>query len=380
MTHPHAITMWDFSWLERRWPGAGYEDWDLVLDQLVERGYDAIRIDAYPHLVSADAEREWELLPVWTQQTWGAQSVVRVHVLPALVEFISKARDRGVQIALSSWFRQDRDDTRMRISSPERMAAVWVDTLRLLDEAGVLDNVLYVDLCNEFPLSIYSPFFSGSEQTDAPLRTDPSVPAYMSTSIELVRAAFPDLAYTYSFTGEYDTWREQELPGFDLIEPHLWMATGNVTDYYAKVGYGFERFSPVGYDNLVTRGRGVYLNEKSRYDAQLFAAIDQLATWSVSTALPLVTTECWAIVDYKDWPGLEWDWVNDLNARAVEYVASTGRWLGIATSNFAGPQFHGVWRDVAYHQRLTEMIRSSTLAPDIQLRASLLAPTERNDR
>lgn len=23
-----AITMWDFSWLERRWPGAGYEDWD----------------------------------------------------------------------------------------------------------------------------------------------------------------------------------------------------------------------------------------------------------------------------------------------------------------------------------------------------------------
>ena len=21
-----AVTMWDFSWLERRWPGAGYED------------------------------------------------------------------------------------------------------------------------------------------------------------------------------------------------------------------------------------------------------------------------------------------------------------------------------------------------------------------
>jgi hypothetical protein len=32
---PLAITMWDFSWLERRWPGAGYEDWDLALDGLV---------------------------------------------------------------------------------------------------------------------------------------------------------------------------------------------------------------------------------------------------------------------------------------------------------------------------------------------------------
>lgn len=25
---PVAITMWEFSWIERRWPGAGYEDWD----------------------------------------------------------------------------------------------------------------------------------------------------------------------------------------------------------------------------------------------------------------------------------------------------------------------------------------------------------------
>jgi hypothetical protein len=45
--------MWDFSWLERRWPGAGYEDWSQALDELVERGYEAVRIDAYPHLVAA---------------------------------------------------------------------------------------------------------------------------------------------------------------------------------------------------------------------------------------------------------------------------------------------------------------------------------------
>ena len=54
---PLAITMWDFSWLERRWPGAGYEDWDAALDGLAERGYDAVRIDAYPHLVSVPTRR-----------------------------------------------------------------------------------------------------------------------------------------------------------------------------------------------------------------------------------------------------------------------------------------------------------------------------------
>jgi hypothetical protein len=90
-----AITMWDFSWLERRWPGAGYEDWDQALDGLVERGYEAVRIDAYPHLLAADPEKEWELIPCWNQQDWGSPAKCRVRVLPALIEFIGKCAERG---------------------------------------------------------------------------------------------------------------------------------------------------------------------------------------------------------------------------------------------------------------------------------------------
>ena len=67
---PRAITMWDFSWLERRWPGAGYEDWDQVLDELSERGYNAIRIDAYPHLIAENPMKKWLLKEVWNQQDW----------------------------------------------------------------------------------------------------------------------------------------------------------------------------------------------------------------------------------------------------------------------------------------------------------------------
>ena len=58
---PFAITMWEFSWIERRWPGAGYEDWDQALTELTDRGYDAVRIDAFPHLMAWDAHREWTL-------------------------------------------------------------------------------------------------------------------------------------------------------------------------------------------------------------------------------------------------------------------------------------------------------------------------------
>lgn len=57
MIHPLAITMWDFSWIERRWDGAGFEDWNAALDGVKERGYDAIRIDAFPHLLSQAPEK-----------------------------------------------------------------------------------------------------------------------------------------------------------------------------------------------------------------------------------------------------------------------------------------------------------------------------------
>ena len=36
--HPIAITMWDFSWIERNWLGSGFENMDRALDELVERG------------------------------------------------------------------------------------------------------------------------------------------------------------------------------------------------------------------------------------------------------------------------------------------------------------------------------------------------------
>ncbi|MGH9584763.1 MAG: cellulase-like family protein, partial [Bryobacteraceae bacterium] len=115
---PLAITMWDFSWLERRWPGAGYEDWDRILDQLAARGYNAVRIDAFPHLVAAAPDREWELIPVWSVQDWGSPAKNRVQVQPALNRFIRKCADRNMRVALSTWFRQDTGNTRMHIHTP----------------------------------------------------------------------------------------------------------------------------------------------------------------------------------------------------------------------------------------------------------------------
>ena len=39
--------------------------------------------------------------------------------------------------------------------------------------------------------------------------------------------------------------------------------------------------------------------------------------------------------------------------------------VAIATSNFCEPQFVGLWRDKAWHQRMTSIIKNATLDPGL---------------
>lgn len=98
----------------------------------------------------------------------------------------------------------------------------------------------------------------------------------------------------------------------------------------------------------------------------MWTAFRRSAADAKAAGLPLATTECWGITDYKDFPMLPWGWVKDLCALGVETACQTGQWALMATSNFAAPQFCGMWRDVAWHQRLTTMIHEAPLPPEAE--------------
>lgn len=365
LTHPLAIAMWDFSWLERRWPGAGYEDWGKALDELKERGYDAVRIDAYPHLIDADSEREWELLPVWNQHDWGSPALLRARVQPALNEFIGLCAERGVKVALSTWFRQDSDDVRMRIASAEDLGRIWKRTLDSIAGAGLIDNILWVDLCNEWPAPLWAPFLpleSGPEGA-GPSRTQPEVSQWMEDSIAILRQSYPRLAYCFSYTAEYLNWRQQDVSFMDLLEPHIWMSQAEVSDFDKRMGFdlGEAGFDPKMYEVLAHNAEALFRKEPEHWKKCLKGGIDLLAEWSRHADKPLITTEGWALVAYKDWPLLDWGWVKELCAFGVEEAVKTGRWVALSTSHFCGPQFVGMWRDVEWHRRLTDLIHEGRI-------------------
>ncbi|MBV9499494.1 MAG: hypothetical protein JO138_08970 [Acidobacteriaceae bacterium] len=351
---PFAITMWDFSWLERRWPGAGYEDWDLALDGLIQRGYDAVRIDAYPHFIAANPSAAWELIPCWSTQDWGSPAKNIVQVQPALNQFIRKCGDRKLRVGLSTWFRHDPDQTFMRIHTPEDHGRIWKVTLDSIARDDLLPHILYVDLCNEWPLDVWAPFLPPGFKRASAENAD-----WMSRAIQEVRSAYPDLDYTFSQTSEYETWKQQDITMLDFLEPHIWMA--QAPGYYEEVGYHYERFDPEGYRNLVNNAKRVYMQRRDYWDNKLKERIEMCADWSRTSGKPLITTECWSLVDYKDWPLLEWDWLKQLCELGVRTAAATGRWVAMATSNFNGPQFAGMWRDVEWHRRMTDVIHSSSV-------------------
>lgn len=370
---PLAITMWEFSWLERRWPGSGYEDWDQALGELVERGYNAIRIDAFPHLVHNDAEKEYLLLPVWTVEEWGSPAINRVRVMPKLLEFLAKCREYGVRVGLSSWFREDEDDLRMRLDTPETLAAAWLETLRWIDEAGLLDVVFCVDLCNEWTIPTWCPYFENDPPEALGSWHTLKSQNWMSRSIAILRQAHPDMPFTFSFVGDVTeaTLTQGDVSTLDFLEPHIWMALYNVAEFYREVGYGFERFDLIGYRRMAELGQATYDKRPEYWRGGLTEQIAYAAEWSRRTQKGLITTECWGVVNYRDWPLLDWGYVKELCALGTEAAVGTGRWLAVATSNFCGPQFVGMWRDIQWHQQLTGTIRSGKIDADLQ--DSLLA-------
>ena len=179
----------------------------------------------------------------------------------------------------------------------------------------------------------------------------------MRTPIEMLRKKYPDLDYTFSFTSEYETWKQEDNSMLDFLELHLWMT--HFSEFYKKVGYNYERFDTKGYDNLALHAEKLYRSDPKHWQERLSYGVDFIAEWAMTKKKPLITTECWSLVDYKDFPLLAWDWLKDLCELGAKRAASKGCWAAIATSNFCGPQFVGMWRDRQWHLRLTREIHAA---------------------
>jgi hypothetical protein len=380
-----TIAMWDFSWWYQHHPGGYYENFALVMDQLIERGFNTVRIDAFPLVIGCLKSENQKLTPVSpATANWGhvpeAFQGYAHALVPELIEFMDVAKRKGVGVILSSWGQQvlEYANARATAATPEGLAAAWKRTLGILRREGLLDHVRYVDLDQEFPY--FSPFLPRLQQLgEAGQRETPSnaqameaatsklawnqaqldfVKQTLESSIDLVREDFADLRLTFSLTSYWDEIKAVRIRNFGVLELHLWIHS---PEFDEPTG-----FNQLAKDRDPTRDYKFYQAAINKVLAEKRPALlrmmeDKLAkadAWARAWGLPLTTTEAWGPWWHMDHPDLTWQWLFDWCEDCLTLARRHGFW-GVTPWNYAHPYWEN-WKNAAWYRKVNRAFLTRT--------------------
>jgi len=380
---PLAIAMWDFSWILRHHRYGEFENWDIVLEGLAERGYNAVRIDAMPQFVAADTsgKSETEFRSVkngWQPSLWGNDYTMSFRPKEALQEFLPKCKKYGIKVGLATWFMQHGTARKDIFSEDGGLLRAWEETLLFLQTNSLLDNVIYVDLLNEYPnwhgfdwLKKKMNLLSGLEQFK-PDNPEANVPnqiisgksanaeqqkfynEFITSTIKTLRSKYPDIDFYASLDSSMELDRI-DLSEFVALDYHIWFAHTNKIPGLDKVG---ARDQTQNYREIYS-GLQAYWNEnKESLVKWMDGRLNEISGAAAKQDIVCGNTEGWGPISWFDHPELGWEWVKESAEICVDLALKHSNYKFICTSNFTHPQFRGMWGDVKWHQKITARIKA----------------------
>ena len=381
---PKAIAMWDFSWLLRTYEGGGFENWDKALDELVERGYNALRIDCFPQLIALDSKGAKQIeynIPAITSPhvLWGNAKPVKIQPEEQLITFLNKCKERDIPVALSSWFYDHGTGRSSEYRQVEGLVRAWNEALLLVEQYDLMDLVLYVDVLNEYPLwhgynwltaqlndmsETKSESFdflnlSGSRQySQAQIQF---YNQFISSTISILRKQWPDLSFTASQTNTHNTpWTDLDSSSFQLLDIHLWLvyhkAFSQYTGYFDNV-HTYKSDAQFGRTNdLVQEYMG---NNRLELYRWLEECVIQRKLKAEELGVPVGSTEGWGPVMWMEHPEMDWNFVKESGLMGAELGAKHNYSFN-CSSNFTHPHFKKLWADINWHKEVTTIIKKAS--------------------
>ena len=377
---PLAIAMWDYSWILRHHRFGEFENWDKVLEELAERGYNAIRIDAMPQFVAAT--KEGKVIDEyrspkgdWAPSLWGNDFSMDFRPREALQEFLPKCVKYGIKVGLATWFSAHGAESGI-FREEGGLYRAWDETLGFLRKNGLLDNVVYVDLLNEYP------FWHGydwlknelDKRSDAKqfLLANPNanVPdfepgendsrlrqmfynKFIDGLICSLKKKYPELAFFASLDSGM-ALDKINLDNFDALDYHLWFAhNGSIPGLGQIASKDISQDLRVIYKDMYS----YWTENKTTLVHWIEQRITAIAAAAARNGIVCGNTEGWGPIFWYDHPDLGWDWVKESADICVDLAKKHEQYKFICTSNFTHPQFQGMWEDVRWHQEITRRIR-----------------------
>ena len=97
--------MWDQAFLFRHYPGGSFEDYDHVLDETIERGYNTLRLDPMPNWIDLSKPKaSYEFGGGGPLMPWGGDKPVSGPMGRWTEEFMQKVLKRKLDYTLSAWW------------------------------------------------------------------------------------------------------------------------------------------------------------------------------------------------------------------------------------------------------------------------------------
>lgn len=376
-----TIAMWDFSWLNQHYKGGFFEDYNKVIDELIERGFNTVRIDAFPLVIGKMDNNDQEItISAAPLENWGATDRDRKHaVINELLDFMKIAKEKNISVILSSWslggvieFPNLKED----YANPKEIWKAWEKVLDILKKEDLLSHVVYVDFDQEFPF--FSPvapelnrlgqvnkeeLSSASAAMDAAgsinnnfdkLNWNPEqmrfVRAYLNNTLIHFQNRYPELRFTFSFTSYWKEVRAMQIKNFDVLELHFWMTQS-------------ERFSSrSGFDGMKKdRGDHDYKDYMDRISKTMQSVRPMLLKdmhnrlawakeWSEEIGAPLTTTEAWGPWWHMDHKDLTWEWLYDWCEEGMKLSSEYELW-GTTPWNYSHPYWNN-WENVEWYKKV----------------------------
>lgn len=380
---PLAIAMWDFSWILRHHHYGEFENWDRVLEELAERGYNAIRIDAMPQFIAAGKDgtvtKEYRSVKEdWVPCLWGNDFTMSFRPREALLEFLGKCRKYEIKVGLATWFKAHGTVRTDVFMDPDGLYRAWDETLAFLQKNRMLDNVIYVDVLNEYPFWhgydwLKSEMNARSDIQQFKLNNpDAHVPdpdagnlkgnplqrefynSFVNDILSRLKSKYPALDFFVSLDSGMSL-DNIDLTHFAALDYHVWFAhrgkipgLKDVAGRDQKLDLRASCKDLWAYWTANKAGLTEWMNKRMK-------AISQTAA---KNGIVCGNTEGWGPIFWFDHTELDWWWVKESAEVCIDLLQAYSNYKFICTSNFTHPQFKGLWNDQKWHQGITKKIKS----------------------